>query len=422
MQLRSADERDEMADLQVFTKYDSSHWLEQVLLRLRSESPAATLLRQKTAFDRIASPYENSLVLFGCGYLGRLVLQGLRTIGIEPIAYADNNPRLWGTRIDGLQVESPADAVAEHGHSACFVVTVFHGASVTEQLRAAGCDRIAPVVLLSWKYPDVFMPSTAYALPHWILEQESDIREAYALLCDDASRREFCEQILWRFQPGPGILSPGLPEPEMYFPDDLVKPLDSEVFVDCGAFNGDSARNFLAHRNDRFGRIFAIEPDPDNRADLQAWAGSLDKSIGSRITALPYGVSDRDERISFQATNTMGSSFLAGEGNSSIECRKLDTLFAAESPTYVKMDVEGVEAQALAGGAEVIRSKHPVLAICLYHRCDDLWQLPSLIHSIYPDYRLFLRRYAEDCWEIVCYAVPPGRLVHDYSGAAVIIT
>jgi len=410
MQLRFADERHEMTDLQLFTNDDSSQWLEHILLRLRSESPAATLLREKTAFDRIASPYENSLVLFGCGYLGRSVLQGLRKVGIEPIAFADNNPRLWGTSIEGVRVESPSNAVAEHGRSACFVVTVYHGSPVVEQLQAAGCDRIAPVAFLSWKYPDVFIPSSSYALPHWILKQESDIRAAYGVLSEDASRREFCEQILWRFQPGRGILSPGLPEQETYFPDDLVKPLDGEVFVDCGAFNGDSARSFLAHRKNQFGRIFAIEPDPDNRAALRTWADSLDEGMGSRITALPYGVSDRDETLSFQATNTAGSTLLTGEGNSSIECRKLDTLFAAESPTYIKMDIEGAEPQALAGGAEVMRSKHPVLAICLYHRCEHLWQLPSLIHSIYPGYHIFLRRYSEDCWEIMCYAVPSDRL------------
>ncbi len=400
-----------MNDLRIFTEYDPSQWLDQVIRKLRTEPIADTLKRESTAFDQISYPHQNSLVLFGCGQLGRFVLRGLRDAGIEPLAFADNNPRLWGTELDGLTVISPVDAMARYNQSACFIVTVYHGSAVTAQLQTMGCHRIAPVALLFWKYPDVFIPSSCFSLPHRILEQENGIRAGYAVLSDDASRREFCEQILWRFEPGPGILSPGFPERETYFPDDLARPDASEVFVDCGAFNGDSARSFLAHRNDKFGKIFAVEPDPGNREALRAWADSLEKSIGSRIVALPYGVSDRDATLSFRITNTAGSTLLTDETDSFIECRKLDTLFANESPTYIKMDIEGAEPQAISGGANLLRSKSPVLAVCVYHRCEHMWQIPALIHSIFPGYRIFLRRYAEDCWEIVCYAVPPNRLV-----------
>jgi hypothetical protein len=73
------------------------------------------------------------------------------------------------------------------------------------------------------------------------------------------------------------------------------------------------------------------------------------------------------------------------------------------------MDIEGSEPSAVAGAAELLRKEKPVLALCLYHRTEHLWQIPTQLHSIVPEYKLYLRRYAEDWWEQVCYAVPPDR-------------
>ena len=96
----------------------------------------------------------------------------------------------------------------------------------------------------------------------------------------------------------------------------------------------------------------------------------------------------------------------------SIEARRLDSLPWHLNPTYVKMDIEGSEPAALTGAAQLLRDHMPVLAICLYHRTEHLWQIPNLIHSLAPGYSLHIRRYAEDCWEEVCYAIPSHRLKH----------
>jgi hypothetical protein len=73
------------------------------------------------------------------------------------------------------------------------------------------------------------------------------------------------------------------------------------------------------------------------------------------------------------------------------------------------MDIEGAELQALRGAARLIRDHQPVLAVCAYHYNEHLWQLPMLMQELWPGYRIVLRRYAEQCWETVYYAVPPER-------------
>ena len=70
------------------------------------------------------------------------------------------------------------------------------------------------------------------------------------------------------------------------------------------------------------------------------------------------------------------------------------------------MDIEGAELDALIGARRTLVRDRPILAIAAYHRASDLWTIPRLIKSIVPEYDLHLRRYAEDCWELVCYAIP----------------
>jgi hypothetical protein len=73
------------------------------------------------------------------------------------------------------------------------------------------------------------------------------------------------------------------------------------------------------------------------------------------------------------------------------------------------MDIEGAEPDALEGARALIQRERPVLAICAYHRCEHLWTLPPLLKSLLPSSHVSLRRYAEECWETVYYAVPSER-------------
>src|ERR1700693_6159359 len=107
----------------------------------------------------VAKPIQSNgpLVLFGAGRLGLIALKGLRPVGIEPAAWADNNPRLHGTVVEGLPVFSAAEASAKFGGAATFVVTIYTGAGVRRQLVDMGLRVIgfAPVFR---QYPDTFLP------------------------------------------------------------------------------------------------------------------------------------------------------------------------------------------------------------------------------------------------------------------------
>jgi FkbM family methyltransferase len=393
-------------------KHQTAHTitLDETLQLLQSELRPAMIERESTTFDRISAPFTKSIVLFGAGPLGRFTLNGLRSVGIRPLAFADNNPALWGNRIDGLEVHPPHQAIEQYGDKAVFVVTIYNGTATRVQLRSLFCQRVVPFVPLFWKYAEVFVPSSGLELPHRIMDQVEDIKQGYAVLSDEASRREFCEQLRWRVLLNLDCLALPEDKSEIYFPSDLVVSMDREIFIDCGAFDGDSIRSFMSYCKAGFSHIYAVEPDSTNRMALQGFVDNLPGSLREKIAILPYAVGRTNGKVSFNAGKSAASGVSAQFGTDEVECRRLDTLMSSIQPTYIKMDTEGAELDAILGAAYVLKHSMPVLAACVYHRCEHLWQIPAMVHSISPDHGVYLRRYAEDCWELVCYAVPANRL------------
>jgi len=382
--------------------------LEDILRRIEAEPPDAVRARERSAFDDLAHPLGEKLVLFGAGPLGKDVLAGLRKVGVEPLAFADNNRDRWHQQVMGLPVLSATEAVELYGKTACFVVTIYQGSSVRRQLESLGCQRVVACAPLLWKYADIFIPQCGLELPHRFREQCHNIRQCYARLGDELSKRDLREQLLWRYWLDFSALSPPLDASDTYFPRDLLSPVPDEVFVDCGSFDGDSIRSFNRHWGGEFRHAFAFEPDPANRGALATNMEAM--GIGDRVTVMPYAVGNINGQVSFALNSSASSHVTTQDAGATVECRRLDDIEWPLVPTYIKMDIEGAEPEALAGGSELLRRHQPVLAVCTYHRSEHLWQIPNLIRSIAPEYNLFLRRYAEECWEGVCYAIPKHRL------------
>ncbi len=370
--------------------------------------------REQSTFDTLAAPFEKSLVLFGAGGLGKKTLAGLRSVGIEPLAFADNNPTLWGKDINGVQVMSLEDAANEFGQNSVFVITIWKGEAVDtmaeryQQLKKLGCARIVPFGYLYWKYSDVFVPHYAFDMPHKVFEQARDVQNVFSLWEDDPSRHEYLAQLKWRmFMDFDGLSAPV--SHEIYFPNDLVSMLPNELFIDCGAYDGDTVRSLLSTQGVYSGKIIAFEPDPANFKQLEQFVLELPQSIKERVNVYPFAVGAQKSKVRFEASGTEASA--VGSGNLEVDCVALDKILGENNPTYIKMDIEGSELDALIGAQNTIKKNLPVLAICSYHRQDHLWRIPALIHSYADEYRFFLRPHLLEVWDLVCYAIPINRLI-----------
>ncbi len=390
---------------------------ESLLAAILGETADMARIRSDREFGQLAALLESRVVIFGTGYLGNMALQGLRGAGIEPLAFCDNNSRLWGSRKDGIAVISPAEAVRRYGDSAAVVVAIYNSTAPRRQLRELGCSRIVPYPVLFWKHWSSMTKEDRLELPRRILERTAEMAAGYELLSDEQSRREFRAQIRWRCLLDYDCLPASDDAREMYFPAGLFKLLPQEVFVDCGAYDGDSIRAFLAASGGQFAGVYAWEADEANRSALNHWRAGLDSAVRDRLEILPYAVGARNERVRFCADGSAGSRVADLADAREVECQTIDNILAEAAPTLIKMDIEGAEPEALRGAVRTMGRSRPVMAVCAYHRCEHLWELPRLLKEANPDYCIFLRRYAEDCWETVYYAVPPERLAFD-SGTA----
>jgi FkbM family methyltransferase len=383
------------------------------LREVLSEPLSDVRKREQALFAEVMAQPSRPIVLFGAGNLGRRTLSLLRGRGIAVAAFTDNNPDLWGGLIEGVQVLSPADASSRFAGDGLAVVTIWRGEGghdfcvTRDGLRKLGWRRVESFIPLFWGLAADALPYITIDLPSKVIEAKDRVLAASALWSDYRSLRDYVAQIRWRITGDFTALSPV--DHHQYFAEDVLHVRPDEVFIDCGAFNGDTLLEVL-QRAGSWRLYHAFEPDPASYAALQAVVKALPATLAERVCLHPAAVADCRRAARFSATGTEAASLsLAGECQ--VDCLSIDEVCTEPLPTFIKMDVEGAEAAALAGSSGVIRDSHPLLAVAAYHKQADLWELPHLIHTLGADYRLFLRLHGGEGFKTVLYAVSPERLV-----------
>jgi FkbM family methyltransferase len=378
--------------------------LSKKLNDLLDNSENQILKRQEKAFDEIAQSRNNSIVLYGSGRFGRKILALLRLHSTKVIAFVDNNSLLWGSFVDGLSVFSPIEACHKFGRNSLFIITVAspgHSFIMTRnKLIELGCDRIISSLPLLWKYAPEILPYYSYETPLYFSRCSPIIKKALKLFADDKSQEIFIEHIRYRMT-GRFDNLPS-PDPEkQYFPS-FINLRSDEVFVDCGAFDGDTIRGLLERTVSP--TIFGYEPDPKNFQELEAYVGALPIKQRKKIHIYQNSLGSKTRKIRFAASGTAGAA-ASDTGDKIVNEITLDSQLFNPSPTFIKMDIEGGEGAALQGAKKLIRACKPTVAVCAYHRPDDLWRLPLQLIEMNRNYRFFLRSYDYDGWETVLYAV-----------------
>jgi FkbM family methyltransferase len=278
------------------------------------------------------------------------------------------------------------------------------------QLSDLGARRVISYATLFHKFPSAFLPYFAVDHPFRIADEAHAVLSAADVWADEESRQLYRAVLSWFVTLDSESVPRPLPTSETYFPG-VLRLRSDEVFVDCGAFDGDSVLNYADASQGRYRCIIAAEPDPLSFQKLTARVGRFE-----RIVLINAAVGAERGSMSFVATGTPAShGASAGAEGLSIQGKAVDVDVVRlddlnPRPTYVKMDIEGFEREALAGARDLLSAGCAAFAITLYHRMSDLWQIPLSIHAIAPGLRLFLRHYAEDWAEMICYAIPADRV------------
>jgi len=386
------------------------------LERLLAESVPDAMARESSRYRDIAGDPSRPVVLLGSGGLGRRTLSGLRAIGREVVAFTDNSPSRWGSEVDGVPVISPDDAARRYGESAVFVVSIwraeggFRTSALVDELRARGCRRVARIGELYWAHPSQFLPYFGIDLPSRVLARADAVRDALSMFDEPASRAEFVEQVRWRLHLDADGLGAKVSEP-IYFTPELVRFRDDEVFVDAGAFDGDTLGAFVSATQGRFRRAISLEPDPKNLDRLRARVEGFAPAVQPRIDLVPVALGAHDGEATFLADGT-GAARLSRSAGTVVALRRLASIPGGEDVTFLKLDIEGAEPAALEGARDIIERNRPLLTISVYHEQDHLWRIPLQLRAMLPaGYRWFLRAYSHEGFDLVLYAVPEERLV-----------
>lgn len=183
--------------------------------------------------------------------------------------------------------------------------------------------------------------------------------------------------------------------PEQYF--DVFEPREDEVYVDVGVFDGVSIQRFMNWTNNKYCKIYGFEPLKS------AYEVLKEKSRDwKQVEIINAGLWNENSNQSFSEGNS--GSAINGNGTTTIETVKLDNYIDEIPITYLKMDIEGAELNALYGSIEIIKKYKPRLAICIYHKTEDILEIPTFIKEIVPEYKFRIRHYSTATWETVLYA------------------
>ena len=211
-------------------------FLENELNKLLDEDISLVFEREKTDFDKLAAPFQRSLVLVGAGNLGRQVLECLRKDGIEPLAFADNAPAYQEKSVEGVQVLSHQLAAEKYGNFAAFVVTIWNTdhsfIQTRKKLTDLNCQKVISAVTLRWKYSEALLPFFWLDVPSKTTKNADLIKKTFSLWSDEFSRQEYLAQMKFRILGEFDSLSAPVLQ-KSYFPDDIFEIKSDEVFVAC---------------------------------------------------------------------------------------------------------------------------------------------------------------------------------------------
>lgn len=333
------------------------------------------------------------LVLFGHVYYPAIE-NYLKQLKVDIAYICDNNPDKKGESLYGCSVISPYELDQKYDVPYNVLILVPYEEEICEQLQRL---KASPQEIF---YLDFYFYEEG-AAESYLSNNMDDVQKVYQSLADQHSRDSFLAAIQYWLSRENTLLKPiSVASQNQYFPDDIFTLGDNEVFVDAGAFTGDTVQKFIKRVGNKYASIHAFEPEADNFRMLKKVAEAY-----KNIHIYQMGLSDAQEWVSFHSDTS--SSKIDVKGHTSVQVDTLDYVLGDRFPvTFLKMDIEGAECAALRGAADTIKHYKPKLAICTYHSIVDMIRVPLLIKEIDADYSLYFRHYTNGIVESVCYGIP----------------
>jgi FkbM family methyltransferase len=334
------------------------------------------------------------IAFYGCGEIFNTMIGTWDMYIGRRIDYCcDSNSAKWGQYFHGIKCISLEELMAIKDKCAVFVM-LGDFKPVFKLLYESGFTSVSQI----YKY-DLVASSFLSKCDH--SEIAAKLCQTYEILADEQSMKVFDAIINRVLGSGENAdIMANVCEENQYFPADIVKLSNHECFVDIGAFNGDTVKDFIERTQGKFDNVFSFEVDNINFNLLKDNVKHMPNH--DRIKIFNLGVWDSERDITYSIGNSQ-STIGTGEGKGHVV--PLDDILLQEKVTYIKMDIEGAETRALRGTQNIIQTQKPRLAICIYHDFKHLWEIPLYLKELVPGYNIYLRHHTNLEYETVCYAV-----------------
>ena len=329
------------------------------------------------------------IILYGMGNGADKIVDWCEEHSVKISGIFASDEFVRGQAFRGFTVQRYADILAQFGEDILIIIAF---ASERPEVIARFKELAARHETLAPHLPLFDEPETVSLA--WLEKHEAELQKVYDNLADEPSRETFAATLNYKLSG----------KVEYLFDCDSSREEDlrqlftfgeNEVYMDLGAYNGDTVEEFLGLTGGKYQHIIAVEPDRRNCRKLTAMAEAL-----GNITVHQCGVWSEAGELGFSDSGGRQSTFLAVQ-KKTVPVNSIDNLAQGLPVSYIKMDVEGAEVQALQGGAYLIREHQPKMFIAAYHYDVDLFRLPLQIWQLVPEYKIYLRKHPYiPAWEL----------------------
>ena len=339
---------------------------------------------------------EKPVVLYGMGNGAEKIYNKLMSLNVKVSDFFASDEFVRGHSFLGYKVQKLSEIRSKYDD--CIVLLCF-ATSLDDVIK-----RISDISKIYELYaPDVPVAGSTVFDIEFAEKNYSLLNEAYKSLADIKSKEVFQDIINYKLSGDINYLFDADTDKREVF-SDILKLSHEENFLDLGAYNGDTVRELLAYTNGKANKILAVEPD---RRSYKKLCKYVEESKLNFIQTVNCAVSNENSEQYF--SNQGGRMSVLTEGSGVLaQVKSVDAVCGEYGfkPTYIKMDLEGEEYNALKGALSTVKVCKPKLLVSAYHRSEDIFKLIIYIKQICPEYNIFLRKHKYiPAWDVNIYAV-----------------
>ncbi len=333
---------------------------------------------------------NKDVFLFGIGLNGTLAFKALKS-DYEVDGFLDNNSKLWGSFIEGIQVFSPDEILNKENIIVIITTATRNYEVIKKQLEDLG------VPYVTWLEYQLLMNREKY---RYVYEE---------LLCDLFSKETYLKLVLANITGKQEYRNQVFCENQYFALPYFNIPLREEIFIDCGAYVGDTIESYIKTRLGYIGRIIAFEPNERVFSALEIRKKRLveEWALEASDIMLEKKAIGSGQSKGTMITETDGNTAarISEQGVHKIEIVSLDEYLSEtkQEPLFIKVDVEGYEKKLLFGAEQIIKERKPLIAISIYHKVEDFYEIPMLIKEWNPSYKMAIRSHLPNDTDTVLY-------------------